>query len=304
MPLLKIRPFAQPVRVDTKEPFEEAGWPANRIELIGRCANQECASGWLHLFRKRSRPAFEGQWVCSRECMEMLIRSAIRRELEGRGSPPAAHSHRIPLGLLMLEKGWITPGQLRKALEAQRNAGSGRVGEWLVRQHATTETMVTRALSLQWSCPALSLDSRTMEPSTTVMPRLFLDAFGVVPLSVPSGKLLYLGFEEALDPVLALALERATGAHVESGIMQTTVFKKVLAGLLQCEFPAVQLCEANSEFPAAQLLAKAIERNEPIDSRLVRVHDFLWLRMNSSRNYRGVASMASVRDVVCTIGKF
>ncbi len=34
----------------------------------------------------------------------------------------------------MLEQGWITQRQLRAALEAQKAAGSGRLGHWLVRQ--------------------------------------------------------------------------------------------------------------------------------------------------------------------------
>jgi hypothetical protein len=59
---------------------------------------------------------------------------AVRRELNGRGNAPEIHRHRIPLGLVMLEQGWITSGQLRQALEAQRAAGAGRLGHWLVRQ--------------------------------------------------------------------------------------------------------------------------------------------------------------------------
>ena len=52
------------------------------------------------------------------------------------------------------------------------------------------------------------------------MPRLFVDAFGALPLRVAAGKILYLGFEDRLDPVLALAVERMTGLRVESGLVQ------------------------------------------------------------------------------------
>ena len=58
----------------------------------------------------------------------------------------------------MLEQGWITAGQLRQALEAQRAAGAGRLGHWLVRQQGVSEQLVTRALGLQWSCPVLPLE--------------------------------------------------------------------------------------------------------------------------------------------------
>ena len=57
-----------------------------------------------------------------------------------------------------------------------------------------------------------------------LLPRLFVDAFGALPLRVAAGKLLYLGFEDRLDPVLALAVERMSGLRVESGLVQESLF--------------------------------------------------------------------------------
>jgi hypothetical protein len=125
----------------------------------------------------------------------------------------------------MLENGWITGEQLRKALEAQRISGAGRIGEWLIQQEATDEPTVARALGLQWSCPVLSLGSYDPAAVTSVMPRLFLDAFGALPVRTAGGKLVYLGFEEVLDPALALAVGRMTGLRVESGIVPSSEFK-------------------------------------------------------------------------------
>jgi hypothetical protein len=55
------------------------------------------------------------------------------------GSRQENHRHRIPLGLVMLEQGWITSGQLRQALDAQRGAGAGRLGQWLAHQQGVSE---------------------------------------------------------------------------------------------------------------------------------------------------------------------
>ncbi len=135
-----------------------------------------------------------------------------------------SHRHRIPLGLVMLEQGWITSGQLRQALDAQRVAGAGRLGHWLVRQQGVSEQLVTRALGLQWSCPVLPLEFHDAEALTVLVPRLFVDAFGALPLRVAAGRLLYLGFEDRLDPVVALAVERMSGLRVESGLVQESLF--------------------------------------------------------------------------------
>ena len=119
---------------------------SRRPGLFETCANPNCRSGWLHLWRSRSAPMFEGGWNCSAECTAARVQAAVRRELDGRGRVRESHRHRIPLGLVMLEQGWITQTQLRQALDAQKAAGTGRLGHWLVRQSAVSEQIVTRAL--------------------------------------------------------------------------------------------------------------------------------------------------------------
>ena len=180
----------------------------------------------------------------------------------------------------MLEQGWITSGQLRRALEAQKAAGAGRLGHWLVRQQGVSEQLVTRALGLQWSCPVLPLEFHDAEALTALVPRLFVDAFGALPLRVAAGKLLYLGFEDRLDPVLALAIERMTGLRVESGLVQESLFR---AGARAHAGRQVSRSGADRGRLGAgrwcMRWPRSIERARPVESRLVRVHDCLWLRM-------------------------
>jgi len=202
----------------------------------------------------------------------------------------------------MLEHGWITSAQLRRAVEAQRAGGGGRLGQWLVRQQGVDERLVTRALGLQWSCPVLPLEFHDAEALTTLLPRLFVDAFGALPLRVAAGKLVYLGFEERLDPVLALAVERMTGLRVESGLVQESLFGPAHARMLGARFPRVELIEASSELSAVHALSKAVEKIQPVQARVVRVHDCLWLRMARRPQTGPVPNAASVEDLVCSIG--
>jgi hypothetical protein len=234
----------------------------------------------------------------------MRVLAALRREADGNNVAHGVHRHRIPLGLLMLENGWITRAQLRNALEAQRIAAEGRIGDWLIQQEATNEYTVARALALQWSCPVLTMSSYDPASLTSMMPRLFLDAFGALPLRTAGGKLLYLGFEEALDPALALAVGRITGLQVECGIVPSSEFKAAHPLLLNQKYPAAQLAEAVSESAAARLLAHAIERSQPIGARLVRVHNLIWMRMTLLRGRFPIPRTDAVSDVVCSIGKF
>jgi len=310
MPLLTIRthPPAFESQVYERSPAStsESEFPVNHIfrpGLIGQCANPVCRSSWMHLFRNRSTPVFEEGWTCSPECTEARLLLALRRELDGRATASEMYHHRMTLGLLMLEHGWITRQQLRGALQAQEAAGSGRLGEWLIEQHATDEMTLTRALALQWSCPVLSLESQDPAALTSVMPRLFLDAFGALPLRVAAGKLLYVGFEQSLDPVLAFAIGRMTGLRIESGIMSSSLFRPAHCRMLKEDFPPVQLAEAVSELAAAHLLACSVERFQPSRSRLVRVRDCVWMRMWLSREVEPIPRIRSISDVVCSIGE-
>jgi len=171
-----------------------------------------------------------------------------------------------------------------------------------VAQGAVDDSLVTRALALQWSCPVLPLEQSSACGLASVTPRLFLDAFGALPMRIAAEKVLYLGFEANLDRTLALAIERMTGLRVESGIVQEAGFRRVHEQLLAQSFPHIELVEATSELAASHVLAKSVERLRPVASRLVRVHDCLWLRMWLRPPLHLLPEINSVYDVVCSIG--
>jgi hypothetical protein len=222
--------------------------------------------------------------------------------MDARGSAEEGHRHRIPLGLAMLEQGWITQQDLRAALAAQRAAGHGKLGQWLVLQKSVSEELVTRALGLQWGCPVLKMDFHNPEGLTALVPRLFVDAFGALPLRVAAGKILYLGIEDRLDPALALALECVTGLRVESGLVQESIFGPAHARMLEARFPAVELIEAATELALSMALTNAVERTRPIEARLARVHDCLWLRMWLRSQSGPLPEPSAIRDVIGSAG--
>jgi len=272
-----------------------------RFGLFQTCSYAGCSSGWLKIWRSRTTPVFESGWCCSPECTAAQVAAALRRELETMGHPVQGHRHRIPLGLAMLEQGWITKAQLRGALAAQRAAGGGRLGQWLVRREGVSEQLVTRALGLQWGCPVLRLESHDAEAFTPCLPRLFVDAYGVLPLRIAAGKILYLGFQDRLDPVLALATERMTGLRVESGLVRESEFLPAHQRMLQARFLHVELIEASSEPSLVRALARRLERFRPVESRLVRVHDCLWLRMWSRVQRGPLPEPAHIEDLICSL---
>jgi hypothetical protein len=156
---------------------------------------------------------------------------------------------------------------------------------------------------MQWSCPVLGLEWHDPEAMAAIIPRLFVDALGCVPMRVAARRLLYLGFEDRPDPVLAVALERMTGLRVESGVLENSLFRTAHARALSAGQAPVGLLEAESESALAGALSSAIEKAQPVETRLVRVHDFLWLRMWTRPQTGALPRREEVRDLVCAFAR-
>jgi Type II secretion system (T2SS), protein E, N-terminal domain len=271
--------------------------------LFPECANPNCASSWLHLWRDREAPIFEDGWNCSEACTRARIQAAIRREMEGRPPFAAAHRHRVPLGLLMLAEGWITQAQLKSALGSQQAGGSARLGECLVRDAGVDERQVTRALSMQWNCPVFTTENLPAEEVAAVAPRLLLEAFGILPIRIAGDRLLYLGFEDRIDRCATLAIERMTGLGVEAGLVHSSEFARKHGALLTSNsFPRTRLIEAVDVDAMTNALTSIVEKTKPAGARLVRMHDCYWLRLwHGGKNVPWHRHRESIEDVLCSI---
>ncbi|MGD0415525.1 MAG: hypothetical protein ABSA80_09245, partial [Terriglobales bacterium] len=135
-------------------------------------------------FRKRHRPNgtfLQGAFYCQPQCLETALINQLSRLRVIAPSPPPPN--RIPLGLLMVARGKLTHIEVRAALEAQRRARYGKIGEWIEKLGFATEQEVTNALALQWGCPvATSFDPSTVQ-SLANIPLPILEAFQMLPLN-------------------------------------------------------------------------------------------------------------------------
>ena len=245
------------------------------------CGNPECASGWTKPWRNRRRPIFEGQWGCSGRCVLAMVRAAVRRERgDGVGSASTVpHRHRVPLGLLMLAQGWITHPQLQRALAAQRESGTGRIGDWLMSECGVGADQIIRGLSIQWGCPVLTTEGFSPELMALVMPKIFVEEFEVLPLRVAGSRILYLGSASMLDASAALGLEQMSELKVESGVVERALYESARDSLLACEGVEAKLEIVDDKDAMVARMTAIIEQKQPIASRMVRLHQYYWLRI-------------------------
>jgi hypothetical protein len=179
----------------------------------------------------------------------------------------------------MLAQGWITHPQLRRALEAQRENGSGRIGDWLVSQGDLQPEQITRGLSMQWGCPVLTTEGFSPEAMAMVMPKVLVETFGLLPLRVAGSRILYLGFTDRLDASAAFATEQMTELKVESGVVGGEQFEVARRRMLACDGVEMKLETLEDKDSMSARITAILEQKQPLGSRLVRMHQYYWLRL-------------------------
>lgn len=266
------------------------------------CGAPGCSGGWTMPWKNRRRPIFEQEWGCSSQCLNALVRAAVRREIgDGvRGDRDEPHKHRVPLGLVLLAQGWISHPQLQTALEAQRVTGRGRIGDWLTQSCGLAEDRIARGLGVQWSCPVLTTEGFSPTAMAVVMPKRFIAEFGLVPLRIAGSTLLYLAFEERMDAAVALGVEQMCGLKVESGLLAATQFQEVRSAVLGADGVSAEMHPVADRDALAAGIVRVLEKSQPVATRLVRIHQYYWLRMwLESGATRGLANLPpSAEDVV------
>ena len=249
------------------------------------CALISCTrsqSYWQRL-RDRHRPNgtfLQGSFYCQPQCLETALINQLAR-LRGMAPPPQP-PNRIPLGLLMVARGKLTFTEVNAALEAQRRARYGKIGEWIEKLCFATEQEVTTALALQWGCPvATSVDPSTVQFLNNI-PLPILEALQMLPLNYASASnTLYLAFGERVDHGALYAIEKILGCHTQPCVAGRKIIARQLESLRQLYRPTdVEFGPIHDLAEMARIAASYTARLSPEEVRLSRIGRFIWLRLN------------------------
>ncbi len=142
------------------------------------CAHSGCQSS-VPIWRRTAPLRVRGKWVCSLQCAEAEARDHFEWMRAQRETLPA---YRVPLGLMMLSRGYLTEEQLLVVLNAQLRAREGMLGDWTQRLGFATESQVLAALSLQCSCPILKLQTPPDRDSIAMLPWVILRGLHMMPV--------------------------------------------------------------------------------------------------------------------------
>ncbi len=257
--------------------------PLTTLSELPVCANAFCPRPptlWQRWWARHEGLWLQKRWYCSPECFqEGLLRRLNQSAVLT--SRPAAPPNRTPLGLVLLSQHAITALQLRAALESQRTAGGGRLGEWLIRMGAISEAQVTAALAVQQGCPVFAAREPQSLPAAMHWPAPLTQNYLAVPVFYnPTQSDLYVGFLEGVQHGFLYALEQMLQCRTQPCILPPAAFRKNAER---------QACPEESETIVIQQRQSAIEMTRTIANYAAQVHaercgitccdDHLWIRL-------------------------
>jgi hypothetical protein len=184
-------------------------------KLVPKCANGTCKmKTLLQAFSQRHRGLnVDGHWYCGPACFEQAVKGKIAEMMTFQGKPAKARTSRVPLGLLLLQRGVLTAEQLRVALEQHRSS-EVNFGDAVQQLGFATQEQVTAAVAAQWSCPVFPLGDRQLEIQVRV-PRRFLELYGLLPVHYSeSERRLLIGFVSGVQHQVLYTIGHMTGSTV------------------------------------------------------------------------------------------
>jgi hypothetical protein len=247
------------------------------------CASLSCTKPktlWQRIRAHRAGTFLDDKFYCQPQCLEPALTAQISRlsAMTQAIQPP----NRIPLGLLMVARGKLTHAEVRAALEAQRRAGCGKIGDWFEKLGFATEHDVTAALALQWGCPVVSSFDLAVVDAPGTIPLPMLEAFQMLPANyVSATNTLYLAFGERVDHAVLYAIEKTLGCRTQPCVGGRKKIASQLESMRQVSHPRDVEFVTRDLGEMARISSSYVNRLSPLQVRLSRVGPFIWLSLKT-----------------------
>lgn len=225
-----------------------------------------------------------GSRYCAPQCFQNALRQSLSQICDAMLSARPVQ-HRIPLGLLLLSRGQLSNRQLRSALQAQRESGRHRIGEWLEKLGFASEQQVTAALGLQWACPVvtggLKLDSRCVR----LVPFRILEAYRMLPTQfVEATRTFYIAFSDGIDYSALYALEQMLDCRTEAFLISHSAMDEALEQIGRDRNAGDLLFEGWRHAPEmARITCSYVLKLGAEDVRVVACGAYIWVRLCTGR---------------------
>jgi len=242
-------------------------------------------------------------WYCSVDC---FVEAAFTQlaELSDERIVEMPHRPRLPIGLVMLSKDFLTGEQLRYAT-AQSQLHGEELEISLLRLGLANERQLAAARAAQWGCPRVKHD-RMGQAVEADIPATLLRAFTAVPLHYSTtAERLVIGFVYRVEHTLLHALEQVMGCKAEPCFVTATEFDVQMhrvTGAPDCEEIVIE--DAMKPAQMAKTLGGLAIEVAAREARFVHCRDYIWTRLLGKRRRVDVLFRTRQETQVATTENF
>ena len=257
------------------------GWTSRFKDRMLACNRPQCSRSrrvWSRISNGAGSLQLNGLRYCFPACFELELTrrmELVQDTSDWNPRPP----HRVPLGLLMLSRGDLGAEQLRAALNAQRESGSGRIGEWIEKLGYAREHQVTSALATQWACPVLR--RLPVRAADSGVPYELLKRLHMVPVHfVRAARILHVAFSGDIEYPVLLAIEQMLECKTTPCLATSAAITTVLARMDE-EEPRPEKVFDGLRRPdeVARITASYAARLGAKQVRAVVCGEYFWIRI-------------------------
>ncbi len=248
------------------------------------CSRPECTR-WLtqrHFETRKVGVKFEEKWFCSYRCLARGLERTLGKML-GPVGVQTKHSFRMPLGLTLVSRGYLTSDQLREANELHRERGQ-EIGETLLDLGFVNEKQLTAVKAAQWGCPAYDLPA-CMPPAAFRVPATMMKRYLMVPLQyVEKQQKLSIGFCEGIEYVALYAVEQITGCKAQPYLITASDYQRFTASLSEREvFEEQVFDDPHTPAEMRHVLCSFGAQMDAEEIAVTRCGDQLWTRLTRGK---------------------
>ena len=262
-------------------------WMQQR-NILPRCAahhrHLNASLSWS-VWHRSDGITLNGEWYCSLECLESSVTTALHAMRSASTRRFVRALNRMPLGLMLLQRGEISSRQLRKALQLHASTGQ-RVGECLLQIRATSETAITTAVATQWACAVFP--SGSIQPGAAeLIPRALSLHHRMLPVHfAPASSSLFIAFSQRVDHTVLYAVEQILGLRTVPCLIEDSILADHIEARRELQTPSEIVVDTSSEPAEAAGIVRSYARQlRALSLRFVNCGEYRWFRIAGERGH-------------------
>jgi hypothetical protein len=222
------------------------------------------------------------EWFCTPECFESFLHNTITAAISTQQLNEPSKTRRMPLGLLLVQRGVISSDQLTMARAKQQVDGINLGSAVQVLGFATGE-QVTAAVAAQWSCPVFSLGGRSLSLPVRV-PKRILEQYEMLPVHyVEADKRLMVGFVSGVQYQILSTIESITGCDALPCFITARDFQRHLQTIQPSPENEIIFDRPMATPEIVRLGRNYVSQLGAKATRLGMCRDYLWIRLWSNQ---------------------